>query len=179
MDAGRLLTTFGSFWSPLTFAALVALAVGLIWLALAPASPRPRGEGAARRLSRTRTTRSARRAQGRCSARVVGPLLARLIRSSAGCAPAQRRKRHGRIAAGRRAASGWVASISTGCASWFGGAAVVALAVPDPAVWPDARIDLLGGGRPRVSCCRASGCGSPEAGASAGSCGRSPMRWTC
>jgi len=40
MDAGRLLNTFGYFWSPLTFAALVALAVGLMWLALAPASPR-------------------------------------------------------------------------------------------------------------------------------------------
>ena len=40
MDAGRLLDSFGFLWSPLTFAALVALAVGLMWLALAPARPR-------------------------------------------------------------------------------------------------------------------------------------------
>lgn len=40
MDAGLLLEGFGYLWSPLTFAALVALAVGLMWLALAPARPR-------------------------------------------------------------------------------------------------------------------------------------------
>jgi tight adherence protein C len=40
MNAGRLLDSLGYLWSPLTFAALVALAVGLMWLALAPARPR-------------------------------------------------------------------------------------------------------------------------------------------
>ena len=40
MDTGRLLDSFGFLWSPLTFAALVGLAVGLIWLAFAPAAPR-------------------------------------------------------------------------------------------------------------------------------------------
>ena len=39
MDAARLLTTYGSLWSPLTFAALVSVAVALVWLALAPARP--------------------------------------------------------------------------------------------------------------------------------------------
>ena len=40
MNAGRLLDSLGYLWSPLTFAALVALSVGLMWLALAPARPR-------------------------------------------------------------------------------------------------------------------------------------------
>jgi len=40
MDAGRLLENFGYLWSPVTFALLVALAVGLMWLALAPEGTR-------------------------------------------------------------------------------------------------------------------------------------------
>lgn len=39
MDAGSILTTYGSLWSPALFAGLLALTIGLVWMAFAPATP--------------------------------------------------------------------------------------------------------------------------------------------
>ena len=79
MDAGNILTTYGSLWSPAVFAALLALAVGLAWMALAPATQAKRvDERLSGYLDRTNTLGDTD-VQGGLFRRVFGPLLAGLI----------------------------------------------------------------------------------------------------
>ncbi len=87
MDAGNLLTTYGSLWSPAVFAALLGLAVGLAWMALAPAKQAERvDERLDGYLERPNGLGEAGM-QGGALGRTFVPLLTRLIHALGRFAP--------------------------------------------------------------------------------------------
>ena len=87
MDVGNLLSTGGSLWSPLTFAALISLATGLVWLAFAPSrSPKGVQERLEGFLERPDITEEDE-LNAPFAGRVVMPVLRRFLRILGAIAP--------------------------------------------------------------------------------------------
>jgi len=90
MDAGQLLHTYGFLWSPLTFAALSALAVLLIWTALTPTGTRrevrQRLDGY---IERGATAEELESSGGPARSRAIAPAFRGLLRSLGRLLPAR------------------------------------------------------------------------------------------